>query len=260
MSNQNYFFRFLLYYPDLCQDAVLSLMAKLLTENCAADINCTSASFYLSNAIHRTSTQCYVQADDSKETEIKAHSSSCNKDVWNGQEWKGARWTQIDNCCHLQCLTQRGSGRNVETWWERRILADCGRIAACSNSHKNYHFVSWRCAGVTSVLPGAAWTSQKVIEDDDIPTTCQWNLTSLQNYWVIWCESSNSAFSPIYCSFSTGPVPQTHSFASQHVRSPVKETGSAMGQIDMNDLKRRSHQQIRGQGMVYFFLVPVAFQ
>lgn len=132
----------------------------------------------------------------------------------------------MDSCSSFQCLKHHCSDSHMETWWERKMLANCGRVAAYSIACTYYHFVSWRSTDVTQSLPGTTWTSQKIIKNYNISATYRWILTSLWNCWVIWCESPNSAFEPNYCSFGTGPVPQTHSFTSQHVWSLVKERGS----------------------------------
>lgn len=69
-------------------------------------------------------------------------------------------WTQMVSCSPFQCLKYHCSDSHMETWWERRMLVNCGRITPCSFACTYYHFEDWRSIDVTQSLPSITWTPQ----------------------------------------------------------------------------------------------------
>lgn len=160
-------------------------------------------------------------------------------------------WTQMESCGSFQCLKHHCNDSHMETWWERRMLANCGRIAAYSIACTYYHFVSWRST-VTQSLPSITWTSQY--------------LNNMHMNFNRFTElPSNLMWIHQFCFCTKIIVPSaldlchTHSFTSQRVWSLVKETGSATGQIQRSNVKRRNHQQVKAKAL-FSWLLPAAFQ
>lgn len=128
---------------------------------CAASINYWSASFYPSDTIHKTSSRCFLQADDSRETfEMRSrHTVPAEREIYGVDESAKVNLVNSDGRSSFLCLKHHCSECHMETWWERRVLSNC-RIAPYSIPCSYYHFVSWRSTDITQILPGITWTSQ----------------------------------------------------------------------------------------------------